>query len=126
MPSVTFDFRRAIASMFGSLLVMACCATAAKSTNFRAEDRYNLQHIASLPPDIRAFIFARCGEPRALHSFAEYRDNLRIVILHFEHFLCGTLDFQCFARGCLHEIYVMTRSGRYKLVHRYYAKDTGI
>jgi hypothetical protein len=68
-------------------------------------------------------VYARCREPRALHDFAEYRDNLRIVTLHFEHFLCGASEVHCSASGCLHEVYVLTHSGQYKLMRRYYAKD---
>ena len=34
-----------------------------------SEDRYNPQHIESLPPEIRHTIYHRCSTPRALHPF---------------------------------------------------------
>jgi hypothetical protein len=108
----------------GIVTVLCCIAEArAKGGSYRMEDRYNPQHITSLPPDIRAAIYASCKEPRALHSFAEYRDNLRIVTLHFEHFLCGVSEVRCSASGCLHEVFTLTGNGRYKLLQRYFARD---
>ena len=37
----------------------------------KKDEVYNPQHINSLPPDVRAFVYAMCNEPRALHTFAE-------------------------------------------------------
>jgi hypothetical protein len=85
----------------------------------------NPQHITSLPPGIRTFVYARCNEPRALHNFAEYRNNLRTITLHFERFLCGSSELRCPASGCLREVYTRTASGGYKLTRRYYAKELG-
>jgi hypothetical protein len=103
--------------------IIACCITEAKAKggSYQKDEPYNPQHISSLPPEIRAFVYASCDEPRALHSFAEYRDNLRVVTLHFERLLCGTSEFRCSASGCLREVFAQTPSGRYKLTRRYYS-----
>ena len=106
-------------------MAVACCIAEAKAKGgtYLTDPPYNPQHISSLPPEIRAVVYASCNEPRALHTFAEYRDNLRIVTLHFERLLCGTSEFRCSASGCLHEVFTLTGSGRYQLTHRYYAKE---
>lgn len=96
----------------------------AKGGNYLKDEVYNPQHITSLPPEIRSSVYASCSEPRALHKFAEYRDSLRIITLHFERLLCGTSDFQCLASGCLHEVFTLTRSGQYKLTRRYLVKES--
>ena len=100
-----------------------CCITEAKAKggSYQKDEPYNPQHISSLPPEVRASVYASCDEPRALHTSAEYRDNLRIVVLHFERLLCGTSEFRCSASGCLHEVFTQTRNGRYKLTRRYYS-----
>ena len=85
-----------------------------------SEDRYNPQHIDSLPPEIRASILRRCSRPKALHPFASYFDNLRRVVLHFEHFLCDGDGTYCRPSGCLHQVWVST-GGHYRLVRSYYA-----
>jgi hypothetical protein len=64
-----------------------------------------------------------CDQPRALHNFSEYRDNSRIVILHFEYFICGASRVRCSVSGCLHEVFTLSRGGRYKLTGRYYSKE---
>lgn len=113
------------ARALGCILVVACCIADAKAKggNYLVDEPYNPQHITSLPPEIRASVYAICGEPRALHTFAEYRDNLRTVTLHFERLLCGISEVRCSASGCLHEVFTLTRSGRYQLTRRYYAKE---
>jgi hypothetical protein len=105
--------------------MVACCITEAKAKGgpYQKDEVYNPQHIISLPPEIRASVYARCNEPRALHTFAEYRDNLRIVTLHFERLLCGPSEVRCSASGCLHEVFTLTGNGRYKLTRRYYSND---
>jgi hypothetical protein len=100
-----------------------CIAVAnAKGGRYQKDEPYNPQHITSLPPGIRASVYAICSEPRAEHSFAEYHDNLRIIVLHFERFLCGTSEIRC-SSGCLHEVFTLTGSGRYKVTRRYYGKE---
>jgi hypothetical protein len=114
--------RFAILTLAMTAIVACCIADAkAKGGSYQKDEVYNPQHIISLPLEIRASVYARCNEPHALHTFAEYRDNLRIVTLHFEHLLCGTSEFQCPASGCLHEVFTQTPSGRYKLIRRYYS-----
>jgi hypothetical protein len=103
--------------------IVACCIANAKAKggSYLKVEVYNPQHIISLPPEVRASLYAGCNEPRALHAFAEYRDNLRIVTLHFERLLCGPSEVRCSASGCLHEVFTLTGSGRYKLMRRYYS-----
>jgi len=122
-------FRRKSAFVLGCMFAVACCVTIAqaKGGNPQAsqptQDGYNPEHISSLPPKIGRSVYAICGEPRALHNFAKYGDNLRIVTLHFEHLLCGSSLVRCSASGCLHEVFTLTGSGRYQLTRRYYAKE---
>jgi hypothetical protein len=95
----------------------------AKGGNFgRGEDRYNPQHIESLPPEIRETIMRRCCAPRALHEFARYTDNLQTVVLHYEHFYCSTGGTFCGPSGCLHQVYVSSH-GRYRILRSYYAPE---
>ena len=107
------------------IFAVACCiaGTDARATNYISMDIYSPQHVGSLPPEIRAYVYASCNEPRALHNFAEYRNNLHTVILHFERYLCGTSEPRCSASGCLHEVFTLTGNGRFKLTRRYYAKE---
>jgi hypothetical protein len=94
--------------------------SSAKGGGFRSEDPYNPQHIESLPPEVRREVIQRCHTPQALHYFATYRENLQKVVLHFEHFYCGTGETFCGPSGCLHQIYVSSR-GHYRLLRSYYA-----
>jgi hypothetical protein len=106
-------------------LALACSIGEAKAKggSYQSDEVYNPQHISSLPPEIRDSVYAVCNEPRALHTFAEYRNNLRIVTLHYERLLCGISEFRCSASGCLHEVFALTPSGRYQLMRRYHAKE---
>jgi hypothetical protein len=70
-------------------LFLTCTTLFAKGGTYRTEDRYNPQHIDSLPPEIRSAILRRCNEPMALHPFASYSDAAKRIELHFEHFVCG-------------------------------------
>jgi hypothetical protein len=92
----------------------------AKGGSYRSEDRYNPQHIESLPPEIRDAVIRGCSRPKALHEFAGYTDNLQKVVLHFEHFYCGTDGIFCNASGCLHQVYISSH-GHYRLLRSYYA-----
>ena len=85
-----------------------------------AEDRYNPQHIDSLPPEIRNSILRRCSTPKALHPFASYFDNFKRIVLHFEHFVCGDDTTYCTPSGCLHQVWI-SGGGHYRLVRIYYA-----
>jgi hypothetical protein len=92
----------------------------AKGGSTRSEDRYDPQHIESLPPEVRAAVVHLCGTPRALHTFASYTENLQKVVLHFEHFYCVAGDGFCGPSGCLHQVYVSSH-GHYKLLRSYFA-----
>ena len=86
--------------------LLTCGQLWAKGGSFHTEDRYNPQHIDGLPPEIRGAIYHMCSTPKALHPFASYLDNRRIV-LHFEHFYCNENDKFCRRYGCLHQVYVL-------------------
>ena len=92
-----------------------------KGSNYHTEDRYNPQHMSSLPPEIRNSILHRCNEPKALHPFASYSDDSKTIVLHFEHFVCDGDGTYCSPSGCLHQVWAVTR-GHYLLVRSYYAR----
>ena len=127
LSATIFHFQRTNARVLGCILAVACyyAEANAKGGGYQTDPPYNSQHISSLPPEVRASVYASCNDPRALHTFAEYRDNLRVLTLHFERLLCGTSEFRCPAFGCLHEVFALTPSGRYRLMRRYYAKEPG-
>ena len=78
------------------------------------------QHISGLPAEVRNALPHMCGDSQAEHQFASYSQNLRILILHFEHLRCGNRGMLCTQAGCLHQVYTST-GGRYRLVRSYYA-----
>jgi hypothetical protein len=104
------------------LAILLTCGQLLARGSWHSEDRYNPQHISSLPPEVRNFIVHRCSEPKALHSFAQYFDDLKGVVLHFEHFLCdGDGDTYCTVSSeCLHQVWVSI-GGHFRLVRSYYA-----
>jgi hypothetical protein len=93
----------------------------ARSGGTPPEDRWNPQHIASLPAEIRNAIapYARvCGGPLAAeHSFVRYFQSgkAKLIGLHFEHLRCGDRAALCNAAGCLHQVYIST-GGKYRLL----------
>jgi hypothetical protein len=91
-----------------------------KGGNYHTEDRYNPQHMSSLPPEIRNSILHRCKEPKVLHSFASYSDDSKRIVLHFEHFICDGDGTYCSPSGCLHQVWASVR-GHYRLMRSYYA-----
>jgi hypothetical protein len=101
-------------------LLLTSSQSSAKGGNYHTEDRYNPQHIDSLPPEIRNSVLHRCSTPKALHRFASYFDNFKRIVLHFEHFVCDGDGTYCTPAGCLHQVWVST-SGHYSLVRSYYA-----
>ena len=115
--------RRMIASRcLCALILVSLLSTqsSAKGGGMHSEDRYNPQHIDSLPPEIRSAIYHRCSTPRALHPFASYFDNPKRIVLHFEHFYCDQRRTFCNVTGCLHQVWV-SAGGHYRLVRSYYA-----
>jgi hypothetical protein len=102
-------------------LLLTCSQSLTKGGAFgRSEDRYNPQHIESLPPEVRNSILHRCAEPKAVHPFATYFDDLKRIVLHFEHFVCDGDGTYCTSSGCLHQIWASV-GGHYRLVRSYYA-----
>jgi hypothetical protein len=102
------------------VLLSTCGQSSAKGGSYHMEDRYNPQHIESLPSEVRNSILRGCAEPKALHRFASYFDNSRRIVLHFEHFLCDVDGTYCTPSGCLHQVWVSAGS-HYRLVRTYYA-----
>lgn len=108
--------------VLGSLVALSLISVPsfAKGGGIHSEDRYNPQHIDSLPPEIRSAILRKCDSPKALHTFAAYFDDFKRIVLHFEHFLCGADDPYCRASDCLHEVWI-SKGGHYHRVRTYYA-----
>jgi hypothetical protein len=90
----------------------------AKGSNMRSEDRYDPQHIENLPPEVQREVLRLCATPRALHSFATYTNHLQKIVLHFEHLYCGAKPF-CDPSGCLHQTYISSGGGHYRLLQSY-------
>ena len=91
-----------IARCFSTLIALLLACSQSSATNYRTEDRYNPQHIDSLPLQVRDSIFRRCAGPKALHTFARYFDGSKQIILHFEHFICdGTAPFAVPRGACI-------------------------
>ena len=101
-------------------LLLTWASSLAKGGGMHSEDRYNPQHIDTLPPEIRAAIYHKCSTPKALHDFASYSENK--IVLHFEHSYCNQQDTFCNSSGCLHHVYVSTGS-LYRLLRSYYAPN---
>ena len=83
---------------------------------------WNPQHISGLPAEVRNALGHMCGDSQAEHQFASYSQNLRILVLHFEHCRCGDGRTLCTQAGCLHHVYTPT-GGRYRLSRSYYAPE---
>jgi hypothetical protein len=92
------------------MAILLACGQLSARGDYRSEDRYNPQHISSLPPEIRNTVLHKCSTPKALHTVAIYFDNLKGVVLHFEHFLCDGDDPYCTVSGCLHQVRVSVRA----------------
>ena len=101
-------------------LLITCNGLSAKGGSYRMEDRYNPQHIDSLPAEIRTSILRKCKEPKALHPFAAYSDGSNKIELHFEHFLCVGNGNYCRSSGCLHQVWILV-GGHYRLMRSFYA-----
>ena len=101
-------------------VLLTCSELSAKGGGYKMEDRYNPQHIDSLPPEIRSSILRRCNEPNALHTFSSCSDGSNRIELHFEHFVCDGDGTYCGPAGCLHQVWVLAR-GHYHLTRSYYA-----
>jgi hypothetical protein len=83
---------------------------------------WNPQHISGLPAEVRNALAHMCGDSQAEHQFASYSQNLRTLVLHFEHLRCGNRGKLCTQAGCLHQVYTST-GGRYRLSRTYHASD---
>jgi hypothetical protein len=61
------------------VLLSTCDQSSAKGGSYHMEDRYNPQHIESLPSEVRNSILHGCAEPKALHPFASYFDKSKLL-----------------------------------------------
>jgi hypothetical protein len=88
-----------------------------------AEDPWNPFHIGELPSEVRAGVEAMCsGRSEALHYFATYSPDGRVIHLHFEKFRCNGQPLFCNASGCLQQDYV--RAGHaYRLGRNFRGPD---
>jgi hypothetical protein len=89
--------------MKGTLIAIGLLATAslalpafARGGLHLLDPAWNPQHISGLPAEVRNAAAHMCRDSQADHQFARYSQNLRIIVLHFEHFRCGD------ARALLH------------------------
>jgi hypothetical protein len=92
----------------GLLATISQASPAFARGGVHAEDPWNPQHIEGLPPEVRNALVRMCGGSRALHQFAGYFQNSRVLVLHFEHFRCGHRGALCTQASCLHQVYVST------------------
>src|SRR4051794_25858299 len=84
-----------------------------------APDRWNPQHVDSLPADIRNAVTRMCGQaPKAERDFTSYFENSRRIVLHFQHFRCDGRPL-CTKAGCLQQVYTFT-GGHYRLLKSHY------
>jgi hypothetical protein len=114
----------------GVALFLGCglVSAQARSSGTPPDDRWNPQHIGSLPAEIREAIApyaSRCGAPLAAeHAFARYfqSGNAKLIGLHFEHLRCADRAAVCRPAGCLHQVYIST-GGRYRLLRSSYVPE---
>jgi len=97
----------------GLLATSQAAPAFALSGGLHIEDRWHPQHIQGLPPEVRSVVERICGDARAEHQFTGYFQNSRTIVLHFEHFRCGNRGALCTQAGCLHQVYVSSKGGRY-------------
>ena len=115
--------------MKGTLIAIGLLATAslalpafARGGLHLLDPAWNPQHISGLPAEVRNALGHMCRDSRAGHQFARYSQNLRILVLHFEHVRCRDAHALCTHGGCLHQVYV-SAGGRYRLLRSYYAPE---
>jgi hypothetical protein len=112
-----------------ALFVLGGIISAGARSSMPADDRWNPQHIDVLPSEVRNAIapYARiCGRPLAAgHSFARYFQNgtVKLIGLHFENVRCGNRASICKASGCLHQVYISSGGGPYRLFTSAYVPE---
>ena len=85
----------------------------------RAPDRWNPQHVDSLPADIRNAVTRMCSQaPKAERDLTSYFENSRRIVLHFQHFRCDGRPL-CTRAGCPQQVYIFT-GGHHRLLKSYY------
>jgi len=99
---------------------LASTASARGGMGHLLDPALNPQHIGSLPAEVRSALAQMCGDSQAEHQFANYSQNLRVLVLHFEYLRCGSRGKLCTQAGCLHQVYTST-GGRYQLSRTYHA-----
>ncbi len=111
-------------SIFGvaALILTLLHPSAGSTKGGRAtlEELYNPEHITLLPPEISQAVVNKCKEPRATHEFFNYRDGTSVIVLHYEHLLCGLSHVYCTPSACLHQVYGRSAQGKYRLIGSFY------
>lgn len=127
VPCLQYGFNAKTLFMIAMRTLLLCIAVSltcpplfAKGGPMHSEDRYNPQHIDSLPAEIHDAFVGKCHEPRALHDFAVFKDGTSKIILHYEYLLCGQSHSYCTATSCLHQVYMRSANGRYRLLRSFY------
>ena len=115
--------------MKGTLIAIGLLATASLAVPAFArgglhllDPVWNPRHISGLPAEVRNALAHMCRDLKAEHQFARYSQNLRNLVLHFEHLRCGDARGPCTQAGCLHQVYTST-GGRYRLLRSYCAPE---
>jgi hypothetical protein len=113
------DMRFSCAITAAILFSLTSSSAFALSGGPSAPDRWNPQHVDSLPADIRNAVTRMCGQsPKAERAFTSYFENSRRIVLHFEYFRCDGRPL-CTKAGCLQQVYMFT-GGHYRLLKSYY------
>lgn len=125
-PAVT---SRQIGAVFALLAVCLPNPKAAARGSIANEMKpWAAEHISGLPVDIHHALSTReraCGNTAAAgHYFSTSIEISGLVfrLLHFAEFACQNRAMICNHDGCLHEVYLETRS-RYRRVFSTYASD---
>lgn len=84
------------------------------------EDPWNPFHIDELPSEVRTKVQAMCnGTSKALHYFATYSSDGRVIHLHFEKFRCDGQQLFCNRSACLHQDYAL-KGHSYQLIRSFH------
>ena len=112
--------KRALIAIGLSAITGQASAAFARGALHLLDPALNPQHIDGLPAEVRGALARMCRGAQAQHQFAGYSQNLRTLVLHFEHLHCADRGAFCTQAGCLHQVYV-SEGGRYRLLRSYYA-----
>jgi hypothetical protein len=72
-----------------------------KGGNYRSEDRYDPQHIESLPPEVRDAVIRLCPAPRALHNLRPTRTTFNRSCCTSNIYTAGLTHFAGRPAACI-------------------------